>query len=85
MGTLARHSNRRRAGGMAKAAMVLFFIGGLAVLTDLILFASGSRDLPLWLNLLCLLAPIGFGLGLYGVFRENRTVAARARADAGID
>lgn len=60
--------------------MVCFFIGGLAVLADLILFASGARDLPLWLNLTALLAPIGLGIGLVGVIVENRKSAAEARA-----
>jgi hypothetical protein len=40
---------------------------------DLAMFASGARDLPLWLNLLCLLAPVGLGLGLLGTYFQARS------------
>ncbi len=64
--------------------MLLFAIGLLAIFADMILFAAGSGDLPLWVNLLCLAAPLGMGLGLLGVVRENRqsspALAARRRA-----
>ncbi len=53
--------------------MVAFAIGGLAILADLALFASGQRNLPVWLNILCMLAPLGLGLGLIGVLREARS------------
>ena len=59
--------------------MVAFMLGLVAILVDVILFATGSRDLPLWLNLLALFAPIGFGLGLAGVIQENRNAARSAR------
>ena len=49
------------AGPLMKVAMVVFAVGVIAIVVDLALFASGSRDLPLWLNLLCLLAPVGLG------------------------
>jgi hypothetical protein len=52
--------------------MALFAIGLLAIFADMILFASGSRNLPLWVNLTAMLAPVGLGLGLIGVVRENR-------------
>jgi len=79
--TAGRSKNRRKAAPLAKAGMIVFAIGLIAVFTDMILFAAGSRDLPLWLNLLAMLAPVGLGLGLIGVVRENRvaspTLAAR--------
>jgi hypothetical protein len=80
--TNSRIKNRRKAAPAAKIGMICFFIGGLAILADLIIFASGNRNLPLWLNLLALLAPIGLGVGLLGVLLENRR-AAKARAAAG--
>jgi hypothetical protein len=52
--------------------MALFAIGLVAIFADMILFAAGSRDLPLWVNLTAMLAPVGLGLGLIGVVRENR-------------
>ena len=76
--THPRSKDRRKSAPLAKVGMVLFFIGGLAILTDVILFASGRHDLPLWLNLCALLAPIGFAVGLLGVFLENRSAGKQA-------
>ena len=75
-----RIRDRRQASGLMKASMVLFFVGLLAITADLVLFASGMTELPLWLNLLCLLAPVGFGLGLFAVVQENRRRAPRSGA-----
>lgn len=66
--------------------MIAFPVGLVAVFTDMILFAAGSRNLPLWVNLLAMLAPVGLALGLIGVVRENRSsspalAARRAAAD----
>ena len=52
--------------------MLCFAIGVVAIFADFILFAAGSRDLPLWLNLTAMLAPVGLGIGLIGVVQENR-------------
>jgi hypothetical protein len=70
---------RRQVSGLAKAGMILFVIGLLAVAVIMVLFATGSTDLPLWLNLTAMLAPVGFGLGLLAVFNEAR---ASRRASA---
>ena len=64
---------------MAKAGIFFFVIGLLAVAVIMVLFATGSTDLPLWLNLTAMLAPVGFGLGLLAVFNEARA-SRRARA-----
>jgi hypothetical protein len=77
---LRRPGNLRSADALTKIAMVCFAVGTVAIFADMVLFASGSRDLPLWLNLLALLAPIGFGLGLLAVFLQARR-ARRARAN----
>jgi hypothetical protein len=61
--------------------MALFAVGTIAIAVDLALFASGERNLPLWLNLLCLLAPIGLGVGLFGVVREARRSAGRRTSE----
>ena len=50
----------------------MFVIGLLAVAVIMVLFATGSHDLPLWLNLVAMLAPVGFGIGLVGIYREAR-------------
>lgn len=67
--------------------MVLFAIGLIAIFADFALFAAGSHNLPLWLNLTAMLAPVGLGVGLIGVVRENRAAspalaARRAAAKA---
>ncbi len=77
-GTQSRSPERPSAAPLAKIGMALFALGVVAIAMDLVLFASGSRDLPLWLNLLCLLAPIGLGVGLYGVFRDARSSGRRS-------
>ena len=64
---------------MAKAGIFFFVIGLLAVAVIMVLFATGSTDMPLWLNLTAMLAPVGFGLGLLAVFNEARA-ARRASA-----
>lgn len=78
-GTGAGQASRRSAAPWAKVGMVLFAIGLLAIVADLVLFATGSRNLPVWLNATCMLAPVGLGVALVGVFREART-NGRSRA-----
>jgi uncharacterized membrane protein YhdT len=79
--THPRSRERRKAAPLAKVGMVVFFIGGLAIVADVALYASGRHDLPLWLNLCAMLAPIGFGVGMLGVFLENRSANKRANVD----
>jgi hypothetical protein len=64
--------------------MVLFAIGLVTVAVILVLFATGTTELPLWVNLLAMLAPVGFGLGLLGVYSEARATrkAGAARRNA---
>jgi hypothetical protein len=54
-----------------RMAMGLFFVGGLALLAVLVMFASGTRDFPLWLWLLVALAPVGLLVGAFGVRRAG--------------
>lgn len=53
-------------------AVALFTVGLIAILTVFVLFATGHRDLPLWLNLVCLLAPAGLAVGVVGAVRQAR-------------
>jgi hypothetical protein len=69
---LSRIKNRRKAGPLYKTAMVIFTIGLLAICVDAVIFVAGSRDIPLWLHLVTVLAPIGLGLGLAGTVLEAR-------------
>jgi hypothetical protein len=77
-------TRRRQVSGLARLGMVLFVIGLVAVAVILVLFATGTTELPLWVNLLAMLAPVGFGLGLLGVYSEARAArrAGAARRNA---
>lgn len=57
---------------LAKIGMLVFAVGLFAIGVIMVLFASGARDLPVWLNLLAVLAPVGLGTGFAGVFLEAR-------------
>lgn len=65
-------SRRPGVAPLAKIGMAVFFVGLIAICVILILFASGARDLALWLNLVALLAPLGLAIGFVGVFVEVR-------------
>jgi len=73
--TAPRSQDRRKAAPLARIGMIVFAVGLIAIFADMILFAAGSRNLPLWLNLTAMLAPVGLGLGLLGVVRENRSAS----------
>ena len=81
MRTLPRIKNRRKSNRWMKVGMVLFFIGLLAILADLVLFISGARPLPVWLNLTALLAPVGFAIGLVGTVVETRAATKARQAE----
>jgi uncharacterized membrane protein YhdT len=61
----------------------LFLLGLVFVVIDVTPFFFHHRDTPLWLNLACLLAPIGFGIaiwsGLAAGRAEQRAAAQAAR------
>lgn len=65
-----RPAGLRRSPLPFRVGMIAFCIGGLALLVVLVLFASGTRDFPLWAWLLVALAPLGL---LIASFRIRRT------------
>jgi Na+/proline symporter len=71
---------RRRASPLVRVGMIAFAIGVVAVGVIMVLFASGAEDLPLALNLTAMLAPVGFGVAMVGVWREARRASAEAAA-----
>ena len=75
-----RVAGRRLPTGLLGVGVTLFLVGLIAVGVIMVLFATGSHDLPLWLNLTAMLAPVGFGLGLVAILREARSDRA-VRAD----
>jgi hypothetical protein len=74
---------RRQSSPLARIGFVVFGIGLLGVEVIMVAFATGSHDLPLWLNLVAMLAPVGFGIGLIGVYREARASRPSAAVPTG--
>ena len=62
---------------LIRVGVVVFALGLVAVAAIFAMFAAGAHDLPLWLNLAAMLAPIGFGLALIGLFRQARQSSRR--------
>jgi uncharacterized membrane protein YhdT len=52
--------------------VALFAVGLVFVAVDVLPFLAGDSDTPLWLNLACLLAPVGFAVMVWTVFRRGR-------------
>ncbi len=55
-----------------RTGLALFAVGMVFIVVDLVAFAAGARDLPLWLNLACLLAPIGMVVAVGAALRRGR-------------
>lgn len=51
----------------------LFVLGLAFVAADIIWWWAGGENSPLWLNLLCLLAPIGFAIATWSGVRAGRS------------
>lgn len=69
---LGRVKNRRKAGPLHKAGMIVFCAGLLAICVDAGMFAAGVRDMPWWLHLITVLAPLGLAIGLVGTVLDAR-------------
>jgi uncharacterized membrane protein len=60
-------------GKLMPLSMVVFALGLIALAVIFALYASGVRDLPLWLNVVgVVLTPIGFAMGMFAVFLQNK-------------
>jgi len=72
--------------GLVRAGAVVFVVGVVAVLADLVPFFLGHPNRPLLLNVAAFLAPVGLGMALLGLARSarasQRQAQARARAAA---
>jgi len=51
---------------------VLFVLGLLFVAGDVIWFFGGGHDSPVWLNALCMLAPVGFFVAVGSALHAGR-------------
>ncbi|MGH3629864.1 MAG: hypothetical protein ACRDRL_20800 [Sciscionella sp.] len=59
---------------LMRSGIVCFALGLVAILAVVVLYASGARNLPLWLNLCAgILTPLGLALGLLGLAWQLRT------------
>jgi hypothetical protein len=61
-----------------RAGLVLFAIGLLFVAIDVLPFFFGGHNTPLWLNLACLAAPLGFAIAVGSAIRSGRAAQRRA-------
>jgi uncharacterized membrane protein YhdT len=63
----------------------LLFVAGLAfIAADVLPLFAGAHETPLWLNLACLLAPLGFAVAVGSALRAGRheqRAAVRALSD----
>jgi len=58
--------------GPIRGGLALFAIGLVFIAVDVLPFFDGVRNRPLWLNLACLLAPLGFALAVGSAVRSGR-------------
>jgi len=66
---MAASTSRSRA---LPVAVGIFAVGLLAVVAVFALYAAGARDLPVWLNLATLLAPVGLVVGVVSAVVQAR-------------
>ena len=55
-----------------RLGLALFVIGLGFIAADVTPFFFGARNRPLWLNLACLLAPLGFAIAVWAGLRAGR-------------
>jgi uncharacterized membrane protein YhdT len=63
---------RPRPSAAVRAGLVLFVLGVGFILADVTPFFVDEHNRPLWLNLACLLAPLGFALAVWSGLRAGR-------------
>jgi peptidoglycan/LPS O-acetylase OafA/YrhL len=64
-----------------RIGLVLFVLGLVFIAIDVLPFFFDDHNTPLWLNLACLLAPLGFGIAIWSGIaagRAEQRAAARA-------
>jgi uncharacterized membrane protein YhdT len=55
-----------------QVGLALFAVGLVFVAIDVLPFLAGHGETPLWLNLACLLAPLGFAIAVWSALRSGR-------------
>jgi uncharacterized membrane protein YhdT len=57
---------------MVRLGLTVFAVGLVFIAIDVLPFLAGDGETPLWLNLACLLAPIGFAIAVWSALRAGR-------------
>jgi uncharacterized membrane protein YhdT len=57
---------------MVRLGLAVFAVGLVFIAIDVLPFLGGDGETPLWLNLACLLAPIGFAIAVWSGLRAGR-------------
>lgn len=57
---------------MVRLGLAVFAVGLVFIAIDVLPFLAGDGETPLWLNLACLLAPIGFAIAVWSALRAGR-------------
>jgi len=63
-----------------RVGLVLFAVGVVFIAVDVLPFFAGDENTPLWMNLACLLAPLGFLIAIWSAFRTGRAQQRAALA-----
>lgn len=66
---------------LVQVGFVLFAVGLVFLLVTVLPFFFGDTERPLWLNLGCLLVPIGFVVAVAGAVRAGRADQRAAARD----
>ena len=74
-------SPTQRKNRLVRAGLVLFVLGLIFIVIDVGGLFFDDHNTPLWLNLACLLAPIGFGTAVWSGLAAGRA-EQRAAAEA---
>jgi peptidoglycan/LPS O-acetylase OafA/YrhL len=61
-----------------RVGFALFGLGLLAIVIDVVPFFFGDHNRSVWLNVSCMLAPIGFIVVVASVFRSGRRTQREA-------
>lgn len=61
-----------------RLGLALFAVGLAFIAADVFVFAIGDHNTPLWLNLCCVLAPVGFAVAVWSGLRAGRDEQRRA-------
>jgi len=67
-----------------RIGLILFALGLVAIAVDVLPFFADHHNRPLWLNLLCLLAPTGFALAVGSALHAGRDEQRAALRDSSL-